>query len=61
MPRSLHFDLRCRVLSPIIEGLFCHEAAARFDVSASSCESARCIDPSLGMFVSRPGGFGPGP
>ena len=36
MPRSLHFDLRCRVLKSIDEGLSCREAAARFGVSASS-------------------------
>ena len=36
MPRSLHFDLRCRVLKAIDEGLSCREAAARFGVSASS-------------------------
>ncbi len=36
MPRSLHFDLRSRVLSAIDEGLSCRQAAARFGVSASS-------------------------
>ena len=36
MPRSLHFDLRIRVLSAVEEGLSCREAAARFGVSASS-------------------------
>ena len=36
MPRSLHFDLRCRVLKAIDEGLSCREAASRFGVSASS-------------------------
>ncbi len=36
MPRSLHFDLRTRVLSAIDDGLSCRQAAARFGVSASS-------------------------
>ena len=36
MPRSLHYDLRCRVLKAIDEGLSCREAASRFGVSASS-------------------------
>ena len=36
MPRQLHFDLRCRVLKAIDEGLSCREAATRFGVSASS-------------------------
>ena len=36
MPRQLHFDLRCRVLKAIAEGLSCREAATRFGVSASS-------------------------
>ena len=36
MPRSLHFDLRCRVLKAIDGGLSCREAASRFGVSASS-------------------------
>ncbi len=35
MPRSLHYDLRSRVLLAE-EGLSCREAAARFGVSASS-------------------------
>ncbi len=36
MPRSLHYDLRSRVLLAVEEGLSCREAAARFGVSASS-------------------------
>ena len=36
MPRSLHFDLRSRVLAAIDEGLSCRQAAERFGVSASS-------------------------
>ena len=36
MPRSLHYDLRSRVLLAVDEGLSCREAAARFGVSASS-------------------------
>ena len=36
MPRSLHFDLRVRVLAAIDEGLSCRRAAERFGVSASS-------------------------
>ena len=35
MPRSLPFDLRCRVLKAVEEGLSCRGAAARFGVSAS--------------------------
>jgi transposase len=36
MPKSLSFDLRSRVLAAIDEGFSCHQAAARFGVSASS-------------------------
>ena len=36
MSRSLHYDLRCRVLKAIDGGLSCREAASRFGVSASS-------------------------
>ena len=36
MPRSLHFDLRSRVLSAVDGGLSCRQAAAHFGVSASS-------------------------
>ena len=36
MPRSLQFDLRCRVLKAIDEGSSCRKAAVRFGVSASS-------------------------
>ena len=36
MPRSLHFDLRSRVLAAVDEGLSCRQAAERFGVSASS-------------------------
>ena len=36
MPRSLHFDLRSRVLAAIDEGVSCRQAAERFGVSASS-------------------------
>lgn len=36
MPRSLHIDLRSRVLAAVDEGLSCRQAAERFGVSASS-------------------------
>lgn len=36
MPRSLHLDLRSRVLAAVDEGLSCRQAAERFGVSASS-------------------------
>ena len=36
MPRSLHIDLRSRVLAVVDEGLSCRQAAERFGVSASS-------------------------
>ena len=36
MPRSLHFDLRSRVLAGVDAGLSCRQAAERFGVSASS-------------------------
>ena len=36
MPKSLSFDLRCRVLASIDDGLSCRQAATRFGVSASS-------------------------
>lgn len=36
MPRSLHIDLRSRVLAAVDEGLSCRRAAERFGISASS-------------------------
>ena len=36
MPRSLHYDLRSRVLAAIEGGLSCRQAAERLGVSASS-------------------------
>ena len=36
MAKSLSFDLRSRVLAAIADGLSCRQAAARFEVSASS-------------------------
>ena len=36
MPKSLSFDLRCRVLAAIEGGLSCRQAADRFGVSAAS-------------------------
>jgi transposase len=36
MAKTLSVDLRLRVCAAISEGLSCHEAAARFDVSIAS-------------------------
>jgi transposase len=36
MAKTLSIDLRLRVCTAISEGLSCHEAAARFDVSIAT-------------------------
>ena len=56
MPRSLHFDLRSRVLSAIDEGLSCRQAAERFGVSASSAIRWQALRRAGGDARPRPQG-----
>lgn len=56
MPRSLHFDLRSRVLAAVDEGLSCRQAAERFGVSASSAIRWQALRRSGGDARSKPQG-----
>lgn len=56
MPRSLHIDLRSRVLAAVDEGLSCRRAAERFGVSASSAIRWAALRRSSGDARAKPQG-----
>lgn len=56
MVKSLSIDLRARVVAIVGEGLSCHEAARRFDVSASSAIRWVSAWRSTGSLVPKPMG-----
>jgi transposase len=56
MARTLSVDLRRRVCAAILEGLSCHEAAARFDVSVASAIRWQAQMRACGDVTPRPRG-----
>jgi transposase len=56
MAKTLSVDLRLRVCAAISEGLSCHEAAARFDVSIASAIRWQAQMRASGEVTPRPRG-----
>jgi transposase len=56
MAKTLSIDLRLRVCTAISEGLSCHEAAARFDVSIATAIRWQAQKRTSGDIMPRPRG-----